>query len=95
MGEIGAGKSSVRPLFFPSNLAVRRKAQFINAAAGLSLAQVGYDLDPCTSNVNHFMVKHHKNSMKSVVFVDTPGFNHPSKPDRDILEEIVHWLKNG
>jgi len=39
------------------------------------------------------LTKHHKNSMKSVVFVDTPGFNHPSKPDRVILKEIVDWLK--
>ena len=37
-----------------------------------------------------FVVQHHE---REVVFVDTPGFNHPEKADGDVLKEIVDWLK--
>jgi hypothetical protein len=26
--------------------------------------------------------------------VDTPGFNHPTKADGDVLRGIIDWLKN-
>ena len=64
-------------------------------AAGLgersSLAEVGHNLDPCTSEIKPFVLQHHE---YDVVFVDTPGFNHPSKTDGVILEEIINWLKS-
>ena len=56
------------------------------------MAEVGHDLDPCTSTVKHFVLQRHE---YDVVFVDTPGFNHPSKTDAVIFEEIIHWLKSG
>ena len=59
-------------------------------AAGETLAEVGDDLYPCTSTVKHFVIQHHD---REVILVDTPGFNHPAKYDRDILREIVDWLK--
>lgn len=60
-------------------------------AAGETLAKVGYDLEPCTSTVNHFVLRRDE---YDVVFVDTPGFNHPSKTDCVILKEIIDWLKS-
>ena len=56
------------------------------------MAEVGYDLDPCTSTVKDFVLQHHKYKY-DVVFVDTPGFNHPSKTDGVVLKEIIDWLK--
>lgn len=69
------------------------KSTFINTAAGETLAKVGNDLNPCTSTVKHFFVKHHE---REVVLVDTPGFNNPtvSGGDGDVLRGIVDWLKN-
>ena len=58
-------------------------------AAGETLAKVGHDLEPCTS-VKDFVLQHHK---YDVVLVDTPGFNHTSKPDAVVLKEIIDWLK--
>ena len=55
------------------------------------MTKVDHGLDPCTSTVEHFVIQHHK---RKVVFVDTPGFNHPTKADGDVLKEIVDWLKN-
>ena len=60
-------------------------------AAGEPLAEVGHDLDPCTSTVKHFVLQRHD---RDVVFVDTPGFNHTSKTDGVILEEIINGLKS-
>ena len=54
------------------------------------MAKVGHDLDSCTSTVEDFVLHHHK---CNVVFVDTPGFNHPSKTDGVVLKEIIDWLK--
>ena len=59
-------------------------------AAGETLAKVGHDLEPCTSTVKDFVLQHHK---YDVVFVDTPGFNHTSKPDAVVLKETIDWLK--
>ena len=56
------------------------------------MAEVGHDLDPCTSTVKRYVLQHQG---YDVVFVDTPGFNHPSKTDGVIFEEIIHWLKSG
>ena len=55
------------------------------------MAEVGHDLNPCTSTVKHFTIQHHD---REVVLVDTPGFNHPTKADGDVLKGIVNWLKN-
>ena len=41
--------------------------------------------------MKHFVIQHHE---REVVLVDTPGFNHPTKADGDILKGIVDWLKN-
>jgi predicted GTPase len=90
MGEKGAGKSTVCLLFL-QKYGIEPYTQFINAAAGEPLAEVGHDLDPCTSTVKHFVLRHHK---YDVVLVDTPGFNHPLKTDGVILEEIINWLKS-
>ena len=54
------------------------------------MATVGHDLDSCTSTVEDFVLQHHN---YDVVFIDTPGFNHPSKTDGVILKEIIDWLK--
>ena len=60
-------------------------------ATGEISSRVGHDLDPCTLTIQDFAINHHG---RDVVFVDTPGFNHPTKTDRAILEEIVNWLKD-
>jgi ribosome biogenesis GTPase A len=55
------------------------------------LSEVGHDLTPCTSTVKEFPIHHHG---REVVLLDTPGFNHPTKADGDVLKGIVDWLKN-
>jgi hypothetical protein len=92
MGEVGAGKSTVRlSKSFVQKHRIERQSQFINTAAGKTLTKVGHDLDPCTSKVEHFAIHHNE---RTVFLVDTPGFNHPTKADGDILKGIVDWLKN-
>ena len=55
------------------------------------MTEVGHDLDPCTSTVKHFTIQDQE---REVVLVDTPGFNHPTKTDGDVLREIIDWLEN-
>jgi hypothetical protein len=91
MGEVGAGKSTVRlSKSFVQKHGIERQSQFINTAADGTLAIVGHDLDPCTSKVEHFAI--HRNE-RTVFLVDTPGFNHPTKADGDILKGIVNWVE--
>ena len=91
MGEVGAGKSTVRlSKLFVQKRGIERQSQFINTAAGKTLTKIGHDLDPCTSTVEHFVIQRHE---RTVFLVDTPGFNHPTKADGDILKGIVDWLK--
>jgi GTPase Era involved in 16S rRNA processing len=59
---------------------------------------VGHTLAPCTETVQECRVQEchrvpHPKRQRHVYFVDTPGFNHPQKHDRDILNEIANWLK--
>ena len=93
MGEVGAGKSTVR-LSFVRKYTLIFSAKFINTAAGKPLAIVGEegDICPCTLTVKYFVIQHPK---CEVVLVDTPGFNNsdPTKGDGVILKGIVDWMK--
>ena len=63
--------------------------QFINLASGSNL-QVGNDLELCTTEVQptvEFTVDE-----RTVILIDTPGFDDISTSDADILRLIATYL---
>lgn len=56
------------------------------------MARVGHDLRSCTTEVEQYIVPHPKDSTCRVILVDTPGFNHTTMDDNDILRRISQWL---
>jgi len=76
------------------------KSTFINKAIGRDVAEVGHELQPCTTDVEHFTIEHPKDPTRRVVFVDTPGFNSEGTwleqlNDEKILERILDWLQTS
>jgi GTPase Era involved in 16S rRNA processing len=61
------------------------------------VADVGDELQRCTSDVKHFTIKHHQDPTRQVIFVDTPGFNADGVwlDDKKILQEILDWLQTS
>jgi hypothetical protein len=66
--------------------------QFINTATGQPDTAVGHDLESCTSEVRAVSCLHPDNSGRTVVFVDTPGFDDTNLNDTEILKAIANWL---
>ncbi|KAJ2924079.1 hypothetical protein H1R20_g13009, partial [Candolleomyces eurysporus] len=55
---------------------------------------VGNDdsVEVCTKHVGHAAIDHKGSRL---IFVDTPGFDSPYKPDAHVLQEILDWLKRS
>ncbi|KIJ60459.1 hypothetical protein HYDPIDRAFT_98757, partial [Hydnomerulius pinastri MD-312] len=70
------------------------KSSFICKVTGLSETDVGVGhwLGSCTSDVKAFRALGLPGCSKRVVLVDTPGFDHTSRSDWDILRTISTWL---
>jgi len=64
------------------------KSTFINAAAGKTIVTVGHGLDSCTTDVEPVVVPYPENPDRSIVFIDTPGFNNTFAEDTEIVRRI-------
>jgi len=70
------------------------KSTFINAAAGRAIADVNHNLTSGELAVRDFVV-HHPQTGRPLIFVDTPGFDHYSASDWEVLNKIIQWLRNS
>jgi len=91
MGKTGSGKSHVglyrRP---PISRVSQIYSQFINIAAGLAVAtNNSHDL-----TIRHFVLQDPR-SKRSIVLVDTPGFDRITAADEEIQSKIVHWIRTS
>lgn len=76
IGPTGAGKSS-----------------FINIATGGSEALINSGLASCTEEITNVKCTYPGDVRgRSVVFVDTPAFNHDTKPVDEIGRDIMKWM---
>jgi len=69
------------------------KSTFINSAAGREYLKVGHSLTPCTTEITAVPVPHPRDHNKSVIFVDTVGFEDTYKSDSEILNMTATWLR--
>jgi hypothetical protein len=74
--------------------------KFINTAAGKSLLGVNHGLEPCTTKVEHVRCTiqfDERESLKQVVFVDTPAFPDPGSDNTvaglDVEMKIREWAR--
>ena len=90
MGATGSGKSSVSSVHSGTTTGNSPGyLQFINLASGSSL-RVGTGLESCTTDVklaNEFTV-----DGRTVILIDTPGFDDTTKSDAEILRLIAAYL---
>jgi predicted GTPase len=91
MGPTGVGKSTVRIIHsqFLRDLTV---AQFIDLATGQGGRTVGKALKSFTAAVQAVRIPH-PTTGRSIVFVDTPGFDDSTKSDTEVLRMIAQWLE--
>ena len=90
MGATGCGKSTVRSVcLVPITRNSPGSAQFINVASGSSL-RVGTGLGSCTSDVK--LADKFTLDGRTVILIDTPGFDDTSMSDTDILKVIAAFL---
>ena len=89
MGASGSGKTSVSITCLVKMTKNSSGLQFINLASGSNL-RVGKDLKSCTVDVklaDEFTV-----DGRTVILIDTPGFDDTSKSDADLLKLIAAYL---
>lgn len=93
MGPTGAGKSTVR--FFTVGdtpcLDNLDSVQFIHSVTGHGSEYIGHGLKSFTSEIRTVRTTHPDDG-RSVVLVDTPGFEDTHKSDEQILRMISDWL---
>ncbi|KAG9312325.1 P-loop containing nucleoside triphosphate hydrolase protein [Chiua virens] len=70
------------------------KSTFINRASGRATESVGDGLKSYTNDVDSVEFLD-RESGRSIVLVDTPGFNGVSLSDRDVLDKVLVWLDNS
>lgn len=94
MGITGAGKSRVSVPFGPFErpYSVNANIQFINCAINKQVAEVGHDLNSCTSNIRHYIFPDKTNRHRRIILVDTLGFDDTYVDDTEILKHISLWL---
>ncbi|KDR82110.1 hypothetical protein GALMADRAFT_264377 [Galerina marginata CBS 339.88] len=71
------------------------KSTFINAAAGRTVADVNHNLTSSSDLIVRDFIVKHPQTTRSLVFVDTPGFDHFEASDKEVLNKIVEWLKKS
>jgi len=91
MGATGSGKTSVsrREASYNDQEAHPSVAQFINLASRSNL-RIGMNLESCTAEVQ--LADEFTLDGRSVILIDTPGFDDTSKSDTDILKMIAAFL---
>ncbi|KAF8129490.1 P-loop containing nucleoside triphosphate hydrolase protein [Boletus edulis] len=70
------------------------KSTFIRRASGHDDQGIGHELRSCTKDVLAIRFPDQQ-SGQDVVLVDTPGFDHTSKSDLDVLNMISDWLDSS
>jgi hypothetical protein len=95
VGLNGFGKSTVSHILFDEIPQPNPSCQFINTAAGRTVARVGHGLLPCTADIQIIPVSHPRIEHRRIIFIDTPGFDQPRPhiSDRKILESIIKTLR--
>ncbi|KAG6833285.1 hypothetical protein H0H87_009460, partial [Tephrocybe sp. NHM501043] len=69
------------------------KSSFINILLGEDdVAPVGHTLNSHTDHIQHIAYPHPYKAGCRVVVIDTPGFDHTTVDDREILRRIAVWL---
>ncbi|KAG6877932.1 hypothetical protein C0993_001978 [Termitomyces sp. T159_Od127] len=69
------------------------KSSFINTLLGQdNVARVGHDLTSQTNQIQHVVYSHPFEQGTRVIVIDTPGFDHTTVDDREILRRIAVWL---
>ncbi len=66
--------------------------QFINTVTGQDGCTVGHDLTSFTSDIKPVVIA---KGGRSLVIVDTPGFDDTYKSDTEILALIAEWIVKG
>ncbi|KAG6820501.1 hypothetical protein H0H93_016308 [Arthromyces matolae] len=68
-------------------------SQFINTLLGeADVACVGHSLNSQTNQIQHVVYPHPFQPGHRVIVIDTPGFDHTTVDDREILRRIAVWL---
>ncbi|KAG6826660.1 hypothetical protein H0H92_014933 [Tricholoma furcatifolium] len=65
---------------------------FINILLGEDIAAVGHTLNSHTDQIQHVSYPHPHCDGSRVIVIDTPGFDHTTVDDREILRRIAVWL---
>ena len=56
------------------------------------MAEVGHELQSCTSTIRHHIVPGRVDHNRRLILVDTPGFGDTYVDDTEILKQISVWL---
>jgi hypothetical protein len=76
-----------------SDLPVDFSCQFINRAVGSDVTLVSDGIFSCTKDITTIPVVDPRDEKRRIIFVDTPGFDHTSISDAEILKSLRDWLK--
>ena len=64
----------------------------INKLASKEVVVVGHGLESCTTEIKPVIIQHPTEEDRSIILVDTPGFDDTNVDDVDILKSIADWL---
>jgi hypothetical protein len=67
--------------------------QFINTAVGDTVTPVDHGIFSCTKDIMTISAVDPRDENRRIVFVDTPGFDHTSISDKEILKSLGGWLR--
>ncbi|TFK20896.1 kinase-like protein [Coprinopsis marcescibilis] len=68
------------------------RSKFINCAFNVDVAKVSNSVVSCTQTIQVFGCYHPTNPSRRVFLVDTPGLEHTSMSDENMLEILAKWL---
>ncbi|PSR75185.1 hypothetical protein PHLCEN_2v9275 [Hermanssonia centrifuga] len=89
MGATGSGKTTVSRVGFPNRLISLTLVKFINKISGSDLL-TSHGLASCTNEVT--LSKDFTLARRTVILIDTPGFDDSTISDTDVLKMIGLYL---